>query len=167
MAPPPEATAAPIEAFEAYCFRTGAGYERVVAAAKAMQFKPIPPDWAALLGPQQGNGAGYIVEIDAASRRMILLGASDMGACSVAADGYNVESIIDQMISNYRLRFAVENDVGLQTTSMYIPDGTSKLMSEARKRGLIAITRAKNPENRVVMLAYLPPATVSKTFAVE
>lgn len=154
----------PVESFEAYCFRTGANFDRVVAAAETMKFAPMPPEYEALLGPQQGSMSGYVVESDAKARTMVLLGASDSNTCSIAVDGYDVNAITERMIADYQLKLTVENDVGLQVTAMYIPGGTSKKMSEARRLGMIAITRAKDPSVGIITLAYLPPETVSALF---
>lgn len=170
QAPMAETVAEPsptIRMFEMHCYRTGADFHTIVAAAEVMKLKPIPDALQPLMAPQEGEGRGFVLEVEREGGKVsnaIMLGVSDLNACSVSSYGNGAESILEEARDIYRLRSVARDDLGLQVNELFVPDGRTGHMSEAHEKGLIGAMVAKphSGSGDAITLSYLSPKAVKQ-----
>lgn len=153
----------PVEAFEMYCYRTNAEYERVVDIAELMKLPQVPKKFDAIIGPMVGGGKGFVIVNSSENRRMVLLGASDQGACSIFSMGYDETAIRDSLMENYKLKEVARDDTGLQVNEMFIPNGVKGTVGEGSEHGLVGITTAKAGDAGITV-SFVSPEAAKRTF---
>lgn len=153
----------PVQHFEAFCYRTGANYERVVDIAKLAKLDDVPERLTPVLGPLVGGGRAFIIENDKDAGTMVLLGVSDRNACSVFAGGFDEQAIRASVITNYNLKELMKDDAGLQITEMFVPNGVKATRDEVAVEGMLAVTRGK-AEGTGISLSYISAGAAKQVF---
>ena len=159
----------PIQIFERHCFRPDAQYDTITALAEAMNLDPLPANLEPFMASQEGKGKGYVVEVErdgSEFKRILLLGASELNTCSVYAQGYQADEILEEAKLNYQLLSIMRDDVGLQVNEMFIPGGVSSRISEAHSKGVIGVMVAKpgSGAGDAITLSFTSPGTARKIF---
>lgn len=161
----PEQLAAPaaVEAFEMYCYQTDASHDLALGMVEAMGLVKLDDKFDPMIAPLQGTGMAYYIEVDAEADRLMLLGLTEHGACSVFAKGYDDRAIRQSMLDNYNLKHVMTDDTGLQINEAFIPNGVNGTIGEGAANGMIAITTAKTGPG--ITVAYVSPEAAQKIFS--
>lgn len=162
-------TPLPVQMFEAHCYRPGANYKTIVAAAEAMKLKPVPKRLEPLIAPQEGSGRSFVVIIEKEDTKVvsaILLGVSDRNICSVYASGYDAKKVLASAKETYKLFSVMRDDIGLQINEMFVPGGTSKRISETHTNGVVGVMMAKpnSGNGDAITLSYVSPGAAKQIF---
>ncbi len=110
------------------------------------------------MGSDSTNGKGFFAEWDKDVGMFIMLGYAKPDTCSINIQGISYVNIKKKVQAIYQLVLAVKDDVGLQTTEMYVPGGKNGSKQEASDLGLVLITYPKSGNG--VTLGYIPPEAI-------
>lgn len=153
---------AAVTAFETYCYRTDAEYDRATATAEALGMKRIPKKvLAGLLPPDPvEKGAGYVLARYPESNSAILFSVVEgADACTVSVVGIDPALLEQEMQKNYHLQQIGQGDVGLQTNTFYVPGEDATALTA----GVITLMKSKPGYGQSTMsLSYLPPRSVKE-----
>lgn len=157
-----ERAIAAVTAFETYCYRTDAEYDRAIGTAEALGLRRIPEKMlSGLLPPDPvAKGAGYVLARYPESNSAILFSIVEgADACTVSVVGIDPVLLEQEMKKNYHLQQKGQSDVGLQTNTFYVPgEGAT-----ARTAGVITLMKSKPGYGPSTMsLSYLPPRSVEE-----
>lgn len=133
-----------------------------------MEFKPLPKQLEPLAAPQEGNGRSFVVKLEIKGKdveKAIFLGVSDRNTCSIYANGYDAKKVFASAKLTYRLFSVMRDDLGLQVNEMFVPEGTSKRISEAHEKGIVGVMMVKpGSDDDAITLSYVPPETAEQVF---
>lgn len=157
-----ERAQAAVIAFETYCYRTDAEYDRAIGIAEALDMQRISEKMLAGLLPPDPveKGAGYVLARYPQSNSAILFSIVEgADACTVSVAGIDPALLEQKMQKDYHLQQKGQRDVGLQTNTFYVPgEGATALTA-----GVITLMKSKPGYGPSTMsLSYLPPRSVEE-----
>lgn len=163
VAASPSAVPSAVEAFEMYCYQTGAVYDKTVALTKLTGLARMSHDMEKAMGPEVGGGQGYVINVDKTHRKMLLLGTSPTNTCSVSALGHDTSRIVKSMKSLYHLNLLDSSGIGLQVNEMYVPGRDGNDIKAISVHGLIGIVKAN--DNSVITISYVSPEAAMRVIS--
>lgn len=154
--------------FEMYCYQTDANLPRITSMADALGLQEIPQGMLSGIMPINDveEGKGYVLEHDDVSQKgIIMMAVSGQDACSIIGANIEHESAIEYVLKEYQMIELFKHDVGLQSTTLYIPGGESKATEEAYKKGVVAIVNNKPGSiSNGITISFLPPRTAQEIY---
>lgn len=152
--------------FDQLCYGTKANSRQIARMADAMGLEKAPAELMEMLSGGRGDaGDGYLLDVDQEAGRLMAVGVGDNGTCSIYAGGYDADAIEAGLKENFKLLQLGENQVGMQTMTMHVPGGTSNLISETHKKGVVSIVRSKPASGgNEILIGFIPPELAKATF---
>ena len=157
----------PVKQFDELCYRTEAQFDRVSRVAKARGLEKASGQLQELLSSgKAADGDSYVITFDQDNPQVMVLGLGKNGTCAVFAAGYGADDVEASLKTHFRLLEVASDDMGLQVATMYVPDGTTQMISEAHEKGIVFIMRSKpgaTDSGDEIILTYAPPAVAKAT----